>query len=133
MPDALNAEFDNSGEVINGSTYLEVNITSGSLFNDVFKDLVWYYNEYVISVTSNFTFPDGNTSLQTQVYSEGTFKVRYEGLLVIPQDQACEKSLLDTLTHYPAFRSAKFYKFDLGELHQFETSFISIEIAKIHV
>ena len=117
MPDALNAEFDNSGEVINGSTYLEVNITSGSLFNEVFKDLVWYYNEYVISVTSNFAVPDGNTSLQTQVYGEGTFKVRYEGLLVIPQDQACEKSLLDTLTYYPAFGSAKFYNFKQSELH----------------
>ena len=117
MPDALNAEFDNSEEVIKGSTYLEVDMTSNSLFNKFFKDLVWYYNEYAISVSSTFTLPDRNTSLQTQVYGEGTFKVRYEGFLVIPHNQACEKSLLDTLTHYPAFRSAKFYKFNEGELH----------------
>ena len=117
MPDALNAEFDNSEEVINRSTYLEVDRTSVSLFNEFFKDLVWYYNDSAISVSSTSTFPDGNASLQTQVYGEGTFKVRYEGFLVIPHDQACEKSLLDTLTYYPAFRSAKFYKFDQGELH----------------
>ena len=126
LSDAVSNEGRNLVEVVNGSTYLEVNITSGSLFNDVMNDLVWYYNGYPILVTSNFTYPEGSKSLETSVYGGGIFSVRYAGFLVIPQDKICENFLLDSLTNYPAFRLANFYRFKQGELYIRNTLFIKL-------
>ena len=105
--DAVQAVFDNYG-VINGSTNLEVNLTSESFLNNNFSKLVWYYNEYPIFSSNNSNFLGHNTTLITPVYDGGGYGVRYEGLLTVPYNSICEKDVLDALQYYPTFRSAAF-------------------------
>ena len=71
------------------------------------SELVWYHNDYVVSRISNHTTSHGRKLLQTLGNPGGDFKVRFEGFLIIPYDRTCEKSLLDALKNYPAFKGAQ--------------------------
>ena len=97
----------NSYQALNGSTYIEVDIANTNLYTNSMSELAWYHNDYLVSRVSNLTIPGGTKSLQTHVNPGGDIKVRFEGFLVIPYDRTCEKSLLDALKNYPAFKGAQ--------------------------
>ena len=78
------------------------------------KGLVWYYNGYPISSSSNFIFGERNMSLLTSTFDRGVFEVKYQGFLVIPYNKDCDKALLQVLNQYPAFIPAKYYHYREG-------------------
>ena len=93
----------NSYQTMNGSTYIEVDITNTTQYTNLMSKLAWYHNDNLVSRT-NVTIFGGTKSLQTHVNRGGDFKVRFEGFLTVPYDRTCEKSLLDALKNYPAFK-----------------------------
>ena len=90
--------------------YLTVNITKKALFDDTMKGLIWYYNGYPVRSSYNYLFGNTNKSLLATSFDRGVFEAKYEGFLVTPYNNDCDKALLQILNKYPAFRPATFYK-----------------------
>ncbi len=83
-------------EEMNDSVIVEVNITNSSVVYSYLDRLVWYCNEYPI-FSSNISLLEQNKSFKASFCKVGEYRVRYEGLLTVPDNTKCENALLDAL------------------------------------
>ena len=105
--DPIQVIDENSYQTSNGSTYIEASIANITLYTNFMSELAWHHNNHLLSRVNLSLLGGGRKSLQTHVNPGGDFKVRFEGFLTVPYDRKCEKSLLDALEIYPAFKGVQ--------------------------
>ena len=94
-------------KVIDEGGILQVNIKNSSYLRTYMDRLVWYYNEYPIFST-NIQLLEQGQSFNASFQNGGEYRVRYEGLLTVPNSKKCEHLMLKALQYYPIFQPAVF-------------------------
>ena len=103
--------LENGSTITFAVTVMETNINSENI--NYLRELNWYHNQNKINplTTHKYSISSDNTSLTIISTSEedvGEYSVQFDGFLVYPFDQECEKQTLDLLRNYPILAPTTF-------------------------
>jgi len=74
----------------------------------VLYNLSWYYNDELISNSSDSLIMNEGTSLTTTL-QEGVYEAKFDRLALLPHDSYCEDNIVSIMRKYTLMKPVKFF------------------------